>query len=196
MKYTDDFIGRLLRSLGSLGVLKNTIVIITSDHGEALGDHGLSFHGAALYWDLVHVPLIISWPGHVPQGVRVEQSVTNADIANTVLSLVGAKQNPFPGPSLSGLWGTSSQQTWPDPVSELPQTNTIVAADRAMQGKIPIATDGWMSSVVSPQWQLIRHQKDGDQIYDWKTDPAESNNMVNTPAGRAAASALAPDLSH
>lgn len=196
VKYTDDFIGRLLHSLDGLGVLKNTIVIITSDHGEALGDHGLSFHGAALYWDLVHVPLIISWPGHMPQGVRVQQPVTNVDIANTALSLVGADQNPFPGPSLAALWGQPAPKDWPKPVSELPETNTIVAADRAMQGKIPIATDGWMSSVVSPQWQLIRHQKDGDQIYEWKTDPAESNNMVTTPAGRAAISALAPDLSH
>ncbi len=192
VKYTDDFIGQLLSGL----VLKNTIVIITSDHGEALGDHGLSFHGAALYSDLVHVPLVISWPGHVPQGVRVEQPVANADIATTVLGLVGAKQNPFPGLSLTALWGPSIPKDWPNPVSELPQTNTIVAADRAMQGKIPIATDGWMSSVVSPQWQLIRHEKYGDQIFNWKADPAESQNLVNTRAGRAAIAALAADLSH
>jgi arylsulfatase A-like enzyme len=192
VKYTDDFIGRLLNGLD----LKNTIVIVTSDHGEALGDHGLSFHGAALYSDLVHVPLIISWPGHVPQGVRVEQPVTNADIANTVLSMIGGGQNSFPGPTLAALWGPTSPKTWPNPVSELPQTSTIVAADRAMQGKVPLATDGWMRSVVSPQWQLIRHQKYGDQIYDWKTDRAESNNLINTPAGRAAAPALAPEISH
>lgn len=196
VKYTDDFIGRLLQGLDGLGVLKNTIVIITSDHGEALGDHGLSFHGAALYSDLVHVPLVISWPGRVPQGIRVEHPVINADIANTVMDLLGAKQNPFPGPSLTGLWGPSPPKNWPNPISELPQTNTIVAADRAMQGKIPLATDGWMSSVFSPQWQLIRHEKYGDQIFDWKTDPAESDNLINTPAGRSAALALAPDLSH
>jgi arylsulfatase A-like enzyme len=196
VKYTDDLIGRLIHGLDGLGVLKNTIVIITSDHGEALGDHGLSFHGAALYWDLVHVPLIIYSPGHVPQGVRVEQPVTNAAIANTVLSLAGAKQNPFPGPSLTALLEPSPPKDWPNPVSELPQTNTIVAADRAMQGKIPIATDGWMKSVVSPQWQLIRHEKFGDQIYDWKSGSAESTNLINTPRGRAAAASLAHDISH
>lgn len=195
VKYTDDFIGQLLQGLNGLGVLKNTIVIITSDHGEALGDHGLSFHGAALYSDLVRVPLVVSWPGHVPQGVRIAQPVSNAAIANTVLDLVGAKQNPFPGPPLAALWGQSLPNNWPNPISELPQTNTIVAADRAMQGKVPIATDGWMSSVVSPQWQLIRHEKYGDQIYDWKIDPAESNNLITTPEGRAAASALAREIS-
>jgi arylsulfatase A-like enzyme len=196
VKYTDDFIGQLLHGLDTLGTLKNTIVILTSDHGEALGDHGLSFHGAALYWDLIHVPMIISWPGHVPQGVRVEQPVTIADIANTVVSLVGAKQNPFPGPSLAALWGPSRAENWPNPVSELPQTNTIVAADRTMQGKIPIATDGRMRSVISQQWQLIRHEKYGNQIYDWKADAAESTNLVDTPEGRAAVAALAPDISH
>src|ERR1700688_235665 len=84
VKYTDDFIGQLLHGLDSMGVLKNTIVIVTSDHGESLGDHGLSFHGAALYWELVHVPLVVSFPGHLPEGVRLEQPVANAAIANTV----------------------------------------------------------------------------------------------------------------
>jgi arylsulfatase A-like enzyme len=196
VKYTDDFIGQLLHGLDTLGVLRNTIVIITSDHGEALGDHGLSFHGAALYSELVRVPLVISWPGHVPPGIRVAQPVTNAAIADTVLSLIGAKQSQLSGPSLTALWSRFPPNDWPNPISELPQTNTIVSADRAMQGKIPLATDGWMSSVVSLQWQLIRHEKYGDQIFDWKADPTESNNLISTPRGRAAAAALAAHISH
>ena len=196
VKYTDDFIGQLLHGLDTLGVLRNTIVIITSDHGEALGDHGLSFHGAALYSELVRVPLVISWPGHVPPGIRIAQPVTNAAIADTVLSLIGAKQSQLSGPGLTALWSRFPPNDWPNPISELPQTNTIVSADRAMQGKIPLATDGWMSSVVSLQWQLIRHEKYGDQIFDWKADPTESNNLISTPRGRAAAAALAAHIPH
>jgi len=196
VKYTDDFIGQLLNGLDRLGLLKNTIVIVTSDHGEALGDHGLSFHGAALYWDLVHVPLIIYSQTHVPRGVRVEHPVTNGDIANTVFSLVGTKENPFPGSTLAAFWGPSAPENSPNVLSELPQTNTIVSADRAMQGKIPIATDGWMKSVVSSHWQLIRHEKFGDQIYDWRSDSAESTNLIDTPRGRSAAASLAPDISY
>jgi arylsulfatase A-like enzyme len=210
VKYTDDSVGQLLHGLDGLGVLKNTIVVITSDHGESLGDHGLSFHGAALYWELVRVPLIVfypnqsypnqshpnqSFPGHVPEGIRVQQPVVNAAITNTILSLVGTKQNPFPGPSLAALWGPSAPENSPNVASELPQTNTIVAADRAMQGKIPIATDGWMTSVISPQWQLIRHEKLGDQIYNWKADPGELTDLANTPQGRAAVAALGRDIS-
>jgi arylsulfatase A-like enzyme len=186
VKYTDDFFGRLLQGLENLGVLKNTIVIVTSDHGESLGDHGLSFHGAALYRELVHAPLIISYPGHLPPGMRIDQPVENAAIARTVLDLIGGRQNEFPGPSLALLWSSSRPQSWPDPVTELPQTNTIVAADRKMQGQIPLATDGWMKSVFSPRWQLILHEKYSPQLYDWRSDPGELHNLADTDQGRTA----------
>jgi arylsulfatase A-like enzyme len=194
VKYTDDFIGRLFLGLDRLGILQNTVVIVTSDHGESLGDHGLSFHGAALYWELVHVPLIVSWPGHVPSGDRIESPVTNAAIPNTVMELLEVKKNPFPGPDLGELWKQPPASNLPYVFSELPQTNTIVAADRAMQGKIPIATDGWMESVISPRWQLIAHEKYGFQIYDWKADRAETRDLAKTPEGRAAIAVLSRDM--
>jgi arylsulfatase A-like enzyme len=190
LKYEDDYIGRLLADLDRAGILNNTLVIVTSDHGESLGDHGLSYHGAALYWELVRVPLIVSWPGHLPEGVRVEQPVGNQAIAATILEMLGGHSD-FPAAPLSKLWqisGSSDQSapSFPNVVSELPQTNTIVKEDRVMQGKEPLATDGWMRSVISPQWQLISHQKYGDQIYDWTSDPAEAKDLINTAQGQAA----------
>jgi arylsulfatase A-like enzyme len=185
LKYDDDCIGQLLGQLEQLGILKNTIVVITSDHGEGLGDHGLSYHGAALYWDLVHVPLVVSYPGRVPEGVRIERPVANTASASTIMDLVGGNEKQFPGPSLSLLWSKSVPDNWPDPVSELPQTNTIVAADRVLQSKIPIAADGWMKSVVTPRWHLIAHQKHGEQVYDWQADPRELTDVGRTPEGSA-----------
>lgn len=182
IKYTDDYVGRLLQGLDNLGLLQNTIVVVTSDHGESLGDHGLSFHGAALYWELIHVPLVISWPGHIPERVRILQPVANAAISTTVLGLIGVKEQVFSGPALSGAWERITDQEWPDVIAELPQTNTIVSADRALQGKIPIATDGWMKSVVSDRWQLILHEKLGPQLYDWKSDPHELSNRAGAMA--------------
>ena len=109
--YVDDYIGRLLADLQRLGLTENTIVVITSDHGESLGDHGLTYHGAALYWELIHVPLIISYPGHVPAGLKITAPVTNAAIAATVLDVVGASdQKMFPGPVLSPMWQTSGSR--------------------------------------------------------------------------------------
>jgi arylsulfatase A-like enzyme len=51
------------------GLAKNTLVVITSDHGESLGQHHLKTHGRALYWELIRVPLVIYYSGHVP-GVK------------------------------------------------------------------------------------------------------------------------------
>jgi len=188
LKYEDDYIGRLFAELDRTGILQNTLVIITSDHGESLGDHGLSYHGAALYWELVHVPLIFSWPGHLPQRVRIEAPVGNDAIAATVLQMVGGRSEIFPSRSLSAFLSAEGvAQPYTSQVrSELPQTNTIVKQDRVMQGKEPLATDGGMRSVISGEWQLISHEKYGDQIYNWKSDPGEMKNVINTPEGQAA----------
>ena len=193
--YTDDYIGRLLKELERLGVAGNTIVIITSDHGESLGDHGLTYHGAALYWDLIHVPLIISYPGHVP-GLKIAAPVSVNAIPAMILDLVGAtKQSSFPGPVLGDLERTSATgKKWPNPLSELAQTNIIVAQDRVVEGKVPIATNGDMKTLITDRWHLIVHSKLGAQLYDWTTDPAELHDLAQTPEGRVAVSKLLPEL--
>ena len=194
IQFVDNRIGQLLAALDRSGQLKNTVVVITSDHGESLGDHGLTYHGAALYRELVRVPLIISYPGHVPQRIRITQPVSNAAIASTMTKMAGGDTALFPGPTLDEYWESqqtnAGQSNWPPVVSELPQTNTIVSADRVMQGKEPLATDGWMESVITPQWQLITHEKDGDQLYDWSTDPGEHTNLANTPRGQGVTALL------
>jgi arylsulfatase A-like enzyme len=192
LKYVDDYIGRLLRELERQGT-RNTIVIITSDHGESLGAHGLSYHGAALYRELIQVPLIISYPPKIPRGLRVAVPVTITGIPATIMDLLpDGKPGTFPGSSLSALWQSPKQQAnWPYPVSELAQTDIIVPADRVVEGKIPIATNGWMRSLVTPRWHLITHEKFGHQLYDWTHDPKESNNLIDSPEGRATALRLA-----
>lgn len=187
LKYDDAYVGQLLDRLMHAGILKNTVVIITSDHGESLGDHGLKYHGSCLYRELVHVPLIVSWPGHTPQGLHVEQPVSTAQIAATLTELAGSHADLFPGPPLTELWsGTANSENWPDAVSELPQTNNFTHDDQALQNKEPLASNGSMRSIVSAQWQLIQHEKWPDRIYDWKADPKELNDLIGTPEGKAA----------
>jgi arylsulfatase len=81
----DDQVGRLMDALEASGQREDTIVIFTSDHGEMLGDHGLVLKGCRFYEGAVHVPLIISWPGHWRQGLRSEALVELADIVPTLL---------------------------------------------------------------------------------------------------------------
>jgi arylsulfatase A-like enzyme len=199
--YADDSLGRLLAELDRLGLTQNTIVVVTSDHGESLGDHQLTYHGAALYWELIHVPLIFSYPGHIPAGVRIATPVSNAAIPSTILSLLdqnrpdSGDRQIFPGPPLSKLWQASGATAqWPNPVAQLPQTDIVVREDRAVGDRVPIATTGSMETLVTPRWQLIVHEKRGAQLYDRSSDPEEAHDLAQTNAGRVVVSNLSLEL--
>jgi arylsulfatase A-like enzyme len=199
VKYVDDYIEKLMDGLDERGLAENTLVVITSDHGESLGQHHLETHGRALYWELIHVPLVIYFPGHVPAGTRVQRPVTNAAIAATVLDLVGADANQsgsrFPGPSLAALWKVPSREAgWPGALSELARNQYPGKRDKEADQLVPTATSGAMQTIVSPQWQLIVHDTLGNQLYDWSHDPGESNNIVATPQGAAQTSALKSEM--
>ncbi|MDP6941870.1 MAG: sulfatase [Planctomycetota bacterium] len=84
----DARIGELLDELEERGELENTLVVVTSDHGEEFFDHGGWGHGHSLHRELIHVPLILSWPGHLPEGVRVSSQVRSVDILPTLLALL------------------------------------------------------------------------------------------------------------
>ncbi len=128
LAYTDDQVGSLLAGLRKRGRAQNTLFILVADHGECFGDHSLLEHRNALYRELVHVPLMISWPGKVPAGLRLDGAVSTDSLPATVLDLLGASssnpQNNFPGPSLAGLWNPAgNQRSCPIPSPRWPSTN-------------------------------------------------------------------------
>ena len=87
--HIDDQLARILRELDDTGQRDNTVVILTTDHGETLGDHGLMEKGCRFYEGLVRVPLIFSWPGHFSGSLRSNALVELLDIMPTVLELAG-----------------------------------------------------------------------------------------------------------
>ncbi|UCF80093.1 MAG: sulfatase [Acidobacteriota bacterium] len=89
--YADSHVGELIQTLEKLKLAGNrTVLVVTSDHGESLGEHGLYFsHGMHLSDPQVHVPLLVRAPGRVPAGQRVSQVVRSIDIFPTVLRLAG-----------------------------------------------------------------------------------------------------------
>jgi arylsulfatase A-like enzyme len=196
LSYDDDQIGRLLADLERQGIAKNTIVVITSDHGESLGGHGMNYHGISLYWDLIHVPLIIAYPEHVPAGLRVTTPVTNAAIPATITDFLGNPDSAkFPGPPLSAIWTKpEAASNWPNPLSELAQNEFINTNDKVVVGKIPTAADSNMASAVTPHWHLIVHEKLGAQLYDWTADPGELKDLNETPEGQITAASLSLQL--
>lgn len=90
----DHQVGRILAALGELGLRRQTIVVFTSDHGEWLGEHLRYGKGYPAHDCVSRVPLIIDWPGHLPDGVAVQAIVEAVDILPTLLDLAAIQAPP------------------------------------------------------------------------------------------------------
>lgn len=196
LNYDDQQIGNLLQELDRRGLAQNTLVVITSDHGESLGQHDMLYHGIALYLEQIHVPLIIRLPGRIPAGATVTAPVSNASLSATILDVVeGHGQNAFPGAGLDELWNhPDSAANWPAPVSELAKNDIVIDPDRRARNVEPTAMDGDMKSMVTPKWHLLVHEKFGKQLYEWGRDPGETRDLIGSPEGKAALGELNSEM--
>jgi arylsulfatase A-like enzyme len=105
--FVDEQVGRLLDQLEKRGLLRNAVVVLTSDHGEELFDHGGFTHGHTMYEELLHVPLVVWAPGARPQRVTIPVSLV--DVMPTVLEATGvAAPRDLAGVS---LWPAIARQT-------------------------------------------------------------------------------------
>ena len=103
----DYNVGRILDALRQKGILDDTLILFTSDHGELMGDHGLLFKGPFLYDCLIKAPMVVQWPGVVPKGARYAQLTEHVDIMPTILDYAGIRvpygvQGMSMGPILRG----------------------------------------------------------------------------------------------
>ncbi|MEM7775318.1 MAG: sulfatase-like hydrolase/transferase [Pseudomonadota bacterium] len=172
----DHEFGRLLRALDAMGELENTIVVFHSDHGEMLGDHGLLYKGCRFFEGLVHVPLIVSWPGHIQENVRSRALVELVDIAPTLLEATGLDvPGDMQGRSLWPLMtGTSDLNTHkPHVVSEFNDALGSAAISAPSHGTMYF--DGRMK-------HIVYHGTDLGELYDLKVDPGEFENLFDEPA--------------
>lgn len=87
--YLDHHIGRLMDFLFDLGIQNNTLVVLVGDHGESMTEKGIYFCHAGLYNPVTHIPLIISLPGSIPEGLEVNNLTSSVDIFPTVLNILG-----------------------------------------------------------------------------------------------------------
>jgi len=168
--YVDEQIASLFAELEKRGLSQNTLVVITSDHGECFGDHGLLTHWNSLYREIVHVPLIYYSPGKIPAGVRITKTVSAVSLPATVLELAGIKTDiTFPVASVAQLWERPGvDPAWPDPLAEIGRNLDLPESYPAYQG--------WLKAIVGPQWHLIVSEKLPPELYDWNADPRELHN--------------------
>ncbi|HEY63962.1 MAG TPA: sulfatase-like hydrolase/transferase [Caldilineae bacterium] len=168
----DDQVGRMLDALEASGQRENTIVIFTSDHGEMLGDHGLLFKGCRFYEGAVHVPLIISWPGHFQEGLRSEALVELVDIVPTLLEVVGL---PVPG----DMHGRSLLPILTGQVHPHHHRDFVLSEYHDALAR-PYASHGNM--IFDGRYKLcIYHGREIGELYDLQEDPHEFHNLWYEP---------------
>lgn len=185
--FVDENIGRLLQILEDGGRGQNTVVVVVSDHGEMFGEHQLLLHQNCLYRPVIHVPLVMRWPGKIPAGIRVSMPVSIASIPATLTELAGSGAG-FPRPSLVRLW----QEHGSSAPLELPMAETGATPYEQMRHEPTY--HGAIRSLVSPEWHFIEHQKLGPQLFHWQNDPFESSDLAGTADGKAVVSFFADEL--
>ena len=173
IRYVDEQVGILLKALEDRGLAKNTVVVLTSDHGESLGDHNYFFdHGRFPYDDCVHVPMIVRAPGLGKPGQVVTSPVQLIDLVPTLLDLTGLPPNPnAEGKSLRRLLAGEHPggSRWAYAFTE-----SGYAQD-------------YQRSITSEHYKLVYVPDAGDrrfmkgselELYDLKADPQEKKNLI------------------
>ncbi len=157
----DRVVGELLATLDERGLYDRALIVLVSDHGEGLGDHGEEEHGFLLYREAIQVPLVVKLPAGARAGERVREAVGLVDVAPTLLEAAGLE----PGPSLAGH----------SLLSEAP-------------GSRPVYSETW-STFIHFGWSELLSAVDGrfhyiasprPELFDLDADPGETTNLIAT----------------
>lgn len=168
----DDRLKVLFDFLEQKGLLENSYVVVTSDHGEEFLEHGGVLHGKTHYQELIHVPLIIRGP-KIPPGLRIKEMVSLVDVMPTMLGLLGI-------PSLSGFDGYDLRPLWQESGARLPERFIFAEADHHN------IRDNIKRAVRSRQHKLhynILSKK--IELYNLSEDPQELTNIYSEHAALA-----------
>lgn len=170
--YADSRLGFLLEHLEALGVSERTLVIMTADHGEGLGEHNEVTHAVLAYNSTLHVPLIVRPPpGVAPAGTVVEERVGTVDVVPTVLDLLGvARPEGLQGRSLKPFWQGGA-----------PRTPTA----RYAENLSPRMTHGWAELRVLFDGPLKYIHGPRPELYDLDADPGERHDLAAERPGDA-----------
>jgi choline-sulfatase len=159
----DAQVGRILDALDHSAFARNTVVIVSSDHGDNMGAHGL-FSKEVLYEESVRVPMVIAWPGHIPEGIRDRTHlVSGLDLTPTVCDFAGVE----PPPKARGLSLRPLAEQKPVPWRD------ALVSECAITGRM----------VRTPAYKLITYRGDpSEQLFDMNADPLEMKNLAGQPA--------------
>ncbi len=163
--HADAIVGQLIETLRARGDYDRATVILLSDHGEGLGDHGEEEHGSFLYRSTIQVPLIIKLPDSEGAGRRISTPVQHLDMAPTILTALGL---PVPG-TLGGR-----------PLGPVLRGETdLPAATIYAEAMSPRYHFGWseLYALTDERYRYIRAPR--DELFDLREDPGESRSVVD-----------------
>jgi arylsulfatase A-like enzyme/Flp pilus assembly protein TadD len=162
--YADEIVGRLIQYLKKHQLYDRSTILLLSDHGEGLGDHGEQEHGLFVYDDVVRVPLIIKQESNVGAGRRVPDVVQHIDIVPTILELAKA---PVPGnlqgrslmPLLEGNAGFPARPVY---------SEALAGHNQFGWSELFAVTDGRYQYIDAPR----------EELYDLLEDPQQEHNLL------------------
>jgi len=164
--YMDACIANIFATLSSLGLEEDTLVVITSDHGETLHDHACWYDHHGIYDNTLHVPLAFVWPGKVPSGAMFSDIVQQKDTTPTILDLMGIDTGiKYDGRSLSPYFRGEFRE---------PESEFYITEATWMR------KHGWRT----PEWKYMHalepdfHFKPEIELYNLLKDPEENNNVA------------------
>lgn len=157
--YADHHLGRLLDAMQATGALEHTIVVVTSDHGEPLGEHDTYFHGVNVFEEVVHVPLVVTLPWDAAPR-RIERITSFLDVAPTILGLVGVP--PPPG------WEGRSLLEPPAPHERA----IAVGTTEGMKNEVP----SWF--LRTGPWKVVM-DREKTQLFHLPSDPDEATDVAH-----------------
>ena len=185
VEFVDDAFGRVVKTLEDTGQLENTLIIFMSDHGEAMGDHGLVHKGCRFYEGLAHIPLIISWPARLRGGIRRKALVELTDVVPTILDALGLPRPAYlHGQSLYPLLADAERA---DRHREFARSEYHDALD--------LPAHSHANMLRNDRYKLVHyHGLSWGELYDLQDDPHEFTNLWDDPRHLALRAELSTKL--
>ena len=178
--WLDSNIDKVLSTLRERGVLDNTVIVITSDHGELFGERKLFGHAHNLYLNTLRVPLVIRYPARVEGGKRIGRAVSLTNLGSTLLDLAGIDER-FPGATLTELMADSTAPIG-DVISEVFRAPNVNPAYPTAKGDLV--------AIFDDQWHVILNPDSKEEIFRYREDEVEANDLGGQAEALAATTLL------
>jgi N-acetylglucosamine-6-sulfatase len=182
----DDSLGRILAVLEANGVLDDTVVVFTSDHGYFYGEHGLNEERRLAYEETIRIPLLVRYPARIKAGDVASQLVLSIDLAPTLLEMAGLTPGPgLQGRSLAPIFA-GAPGTWRESFLIEYYSDTVFPRVLNM-GYSAVRT-------TSAKYIAYRDLQGMNELYDLAADPYEERNLIAAPESAALRAALEAEL--